>query len=156
MRPELLEATDVIRYATTAATNAIVQMKGPKIGLLVSAGCARAMSTRGKIQSSQEIWNFLDKSLVAGLEEAVDDEGAVSAVLDEESLRKAIEQVLDGGARLLVVALQGADRNPANELRARELFEKPCCRRSTLAGHSCCFLIRSALPGRTLSDSTVP
>ena len=34
----LLAATDVVRYATTSATNAIVQMKGPKIGLLVSEG----------------------------------------------------------------------------------------------------------------------
>ena len=128
--PELLEVTDVIRYATTAATNAIVQMKGPKIGLLVSAGAERllyagedgAEDGRDRVKEAP-IRSFLDHSLVAGIAEAVDDQGVVSAPLDEESFRTAVERLLDGGARLLVVALQRADLNPANELRARELFE---------------------------------
>lgn len=120
--PELLEATDMIRYATTAATNAIVQMKGPKIGLLVSRG-AQSHLYQGQNSATAGIWRFLDKSLIAGLAE-VDDEGAGGRILDEESLREAIEKLLDGGARLLVVALQGSDRDPASELRARELFEK--------------------------------
>jgi N-methylhydantoinase A/acetophenone carboxylase len=127
---DLLEVTDVIRYATTAATNAIVQMKGAKIGLLVSAGAENHLYARedgaedgGDEDSQAPIGSFLDKSLVAGICEAVDDQGVVIASLDEESFRTAVEQLLDGGARLLVVALQRADLNPANELRARELFE---------------------------------
>jgi N-methylhydantoinase A/acetophenone carboxylase len=124
--PELLEVTDVIRYATTAATNAIVQMKGPKIGLLVSEGAEDqlyAEQTAPEDSSQAPIWSFLDKSLVAGMREAVDDLGVVNTGLDEESFRTAVEQLLDGGARILVVAFQRADLNPANELRARELFE---------------------------------
>lgn len=123
---ELLEVTDVIRYATTAATNAIVQMKGPKIGLLVSTGAEDHLyaEENGREDGSQTpVWSFLDKSLVAGIREAVDDQGVVNAGLDEESFRMAVEQLLDGGARLLVVAFRRADLNPANELRARELFE---------------------------------
>jgi N-methylhydantoinase A/acetophenone carboxylase len=119
---ELLEATDVIRYATTAATNAIVQMKGPRIGLLVSEGAEHAVY-QAENGSQAPVWNFLDPSLVAGVREAVDDQGRVNAALDEESFRTAVERLLDGGARLLVVAFQGADLNPVNELRARELFE---------------------------------
>jgi N-methylhydantoinase A len=122
----LLEITDVIRYATTATTNAIVQMKGPKIGLLVTAD---AQDHLYNVQDGDEecrqppIHGFLDTSLIAGIHEAVDDQGVVTAKLDEESFRTAVEQLLDGGARLLVVAFQGADLNPANELRARELFD---------------------------------
>ena len=124
--PELLELTDVVRYATTAATNAIVQMKGPKIGLLVSAGARNdlyGVKDDGENGSRAPIWNFLDKSLVAEIHAAVNDQGVVTASLDEESFRTSVEKLLDGGARLLVVAFQGADLNPANELRARELFE---------------------------------
>ncbi len=65
---ELLEVTDVIRYATTAATNAIVQMKGPKIGLLVSEGAENHLydeEAGGEDGSQAPIWSFLDKSLVA-------------------------------------------------------------------------------------------
>lgn len=124
--PELLEVTDVIRYSTTAATNAIVQMKGPKIGLLVSEGAESHLYDEEagvKDRNRAPIWNFLDKSLVAGIRQAVDDQGVVSGGLDEESFRTAVERLLDGGARLLVVALQRADLNPGDELRARELFE---------------------------------
>ena len=124
---ELLEATDVIRYATTAATNAIIQMKGPKVGLLVSAGAQSLLydeENRGGDSGQAPIRSFLDNSLIAGIREAVDDQGVVATSIDEESFRTAVEQLLDGGARLLVVAFQRADLNPANELRARELFEK--------------------------------
>jgi N-methylhydantoinase A/acetophenone carboxylase len=122
-QPELLEVTDVIRYATTAATNAIVQMKGPKIGLLVSAGAENNLYTGEGEASQAPIERFLDKSLVAEVDESAGGQDLIDAGLDEESFRTAVEQLLDGGARLLVVALKGSDLNPANELRARELFE---------------------------------
>jgi N-methylhydantoinase A/acetophenone carboxylase len=123
--PELLGKADVIRYATTAATNAIVQMKGPKIGLLVSAGAESHLYARegGDDDGHPPIRNFLDTSLVAGVEVASDEEGGPAGRLDEESFRTAVERLLDGGARLLVAAFQGADLDPSNELRARELFE---------------------------------
>lgn len=122
--PELLGQTDVIRYATTATTNAIVQMKGPKIGLLVSAGAEGHLyaGEAGDDGGDLPIRSFLDASLVAGVEDVLDEEGKPGC-LDEESFRTAVEQLLDGGARLLVVALRGADLDPSNELRARELFE---------------------------------
>ena len=34
----LLEEVDVIRYSTTQGTNALVERKGPRLGLLLSAG----------------------------------------------------------------------------------------------------------------------
>ena len=128
--PELLDVTDSIRYATTSATNAIVQMKGPKIGLLVSTGAeallyAAAKDARGSGEDSAlaPVRSFLDDSLIVEIDAEPANEGGVAAGLDEESFRTAVEQLLDGGARLLVVALKGADLNPANELRTRELFE---------------------------------
>jgi N-methylhydantoinase A/acetophenone carboxylase len=122
-KPELLEATDVIRYATTAATNAIVQMKGPKIGLLVSAGNENYLYASEEEGSQDPIKRFLDQSLVAEVCESAGGKDPADASLDEESFRTAVEQLLDAGARLLVVAFKGSDLNPANELRARELFE---------------------------------
>ena len=37
-RGELLSSVDSVRYATTLGTNALIQLKGPKIGLLVTPG----------------------------------------------------------------------------------------------------------------------
>jgi N-methylhydantoinase A/acetophenone carboxylase len=122
-KQELLEVTDVIRYATTAATNAIVQMKGPKIGLLVSAGTDNFLYASEEEGRQTPIESFLDRSLVAKVGELAGGQDVAASSLDEESFRAAVEQLLDGGARILVVAFEGSDLNPANELRARELFQ---------------------------------
>jgi N-methylhydantoinase A len=37
-RKELLSSVDSVRYATTLGTNALIERKGPKIGLLTTAG----------------------------------------------------------------------------------------------------------------------
>jgi N-methylhydantoinase A/acetophenone carboxylase len=121
--PALLGITDMIRYATTSATNAIVQMKGQKIGLLVSEG-ERARLYQGETEQPAPIWNFVEKSMVAEVREASTGQGSVATGVDEESFRTSVEELLDGGARILVVAFKGADANPANELQASELFEK--------------------------------
>jgi N-methylhydantoinase A/acetophenone carboxylase len=125
-RSELLHGTDILRYATTAATNAIVQMKGPKIGLVISEGmdCAGIDEQRlGESSGADGLRRFIDPSMVERVSEAVDEQGVMQTALDEESFRQAVERLLDAGARLLVVALEHADINPVNELRAKEAFE---------------------------------
>jgi len=123
---ELLAAMDVVRYATTSATNAIVQMKGPKIGLLVSEGAELDLYDEDRLAESgceAPVWKFLDRSLVTAVRESNEIRPDGQPGLDEESFRTAVERLLDGGARLLVVALRNADVHPQNELRAKELFE---------------------------------
>jgi len=123
---ELLAAMDVVRYATTSATNAIVQMKGPKIGLLVSEGAEHHLYDENSVAESgreSPVWKFLDKSLVIPVRESNEVKTDGRSGLDEECFRSAVERLLDGGARLLVVALRNADQHPENELRAKELFE---------------------------------
>ena len=70
---ELLASMDVVRYATTSATNAIVQMKGPKIGLLVSEGAERHLYNEkqpAEVGREAPVWKFLDKSLVVAVRES--------------------------------------------------------------------------------------
>jgi len=121
--PELLRATDIIRYATTSATNAIVQKKGPRIGLLISAGMGGLDGSGGEAPGPDGLWRFIDPSMVARIPEAVGETGAVHTALDPAVFREAVERLLDAGARLLVVAFEHADVNPCNESRARELFD---------------------------------
>jgi len=126
-RSELLAAMDVVRYATTSATNAIVQMKGPKIGLIVSEGAEKRLYDGADPcghDGQAPIWKFLDRSLVASVVEKSETETGGHAGLDAESFRSVVESLLDAGARILVVALREAHISPRNELRAKELFEK--------------------------------
>jgi N-methylhydantoinase A len=120
--PGLLENTNVIRYSTTAATNAIIQRKGAKIGLLVTEGAEKTLYEMGL--RSSPIWPLLEERLVRGVPEEVDNGGLVQKALDGEEFRRKAEELLDAGARLLVVAFSNAAINPANELRARELFRQ--------------------------------
>ncbi len=120
--PELLAATDVIRYSTTAATNAMIQRRGARIGLIVTAGAEQHLYCAGGPRSP--LWQLLEPGLVRGVQEAVDAQGHLQCELDAEGLRRAAEELLDGGARLLVVAFANAALNAANERRVRELFRE--------------------------------
>lgn len=120
--PELLAATEVIRYSTTAATNAMIQRRGARIGLIVTAGAEQHLYCAAAPRSP--LWQLLEPGLVRGVQEAVDPQGRVQCALDAEGLRRAAEELLDGGARLLVVAFANAALNAANERRARELFRE--------------------------------
>lgn len=117
----LLRATEVIRYSTTAATNAIIQRKGTRIGLLVSQGAEPDLYQHG---TGAPVWKFVEPELVRGVREEVGQDGRLTRELDAEQFRTAVEELLDAGARLLIVALRNAGKNPSNELWARELFRR--------------------------------
>ncbi len=119
---EMLGNTNIIRYSTTAATNAIIQRKGAKIGLLVTEGAEKTLYGTGA--ESSAIWPLLETHLVRGVPEEVDGAGVVKIALDSEAFRRNAEELLDAGARLLVVAFGNAALNPVNEIRARELFRQ--------------------------------
>lgn len=117
---DLLQSTDIIRYSTTAATNAIIQRKGARIGLLVTTGAEKDLYHSG--EGASPIWKLVDPSLVRGVKEEVDGRGGIRSELDATSFRVAAEELLDLGARLLVVAFRNAALNPANEVKAHQLF----------------------------------
>lgn len=119
---DVLGNTNIIRYSTTAATNAIIQRKGAKIGLLVTEGAEKTLYGTGADHPA--IWPLLEERLIRGVPEEVEDSGVVRKALDLEAFRRNAEELLDSGARLLVVAFGNAALNPANEIRARELFRR--------------------------------
>lgn len=118
--PALLASTDVIRYSTTAATNAMIQRRGARIGLIVTRGAEDSLYWQG--DGDSPIRPLIEAPLVRGIDEAVDADGVLRTALDADGLRAAAEDLLDNGARLLVVALGNAALNPANEVAARQLF----------------------------------
>ena len=111
--PDLLAAADVVRYSTTAGTNAIIQRRGTRIGLITTAG--READLLGQPEDAA-IRTFVDPELVRGVEEG-------AGGLDADGFRAAVEELLDAGARLLVVAFAGAGADPANEVAAKRAFD---------------------------------
>lgn len=97
---DLLLSADHIRYSTTQGTNALVERKGPRLGLLVDAGfdlqALRAADGSGDLFAT-----------------LVGERRDVVRSLDEDGVRAAvvaINRLVSEGANRLVVAFSGPDR----------------------------------------------
>lgn len=118
--PDLLADTRVIRFSSTIATNAAVQLSGPKLGVIVTEGFEDTLYGAGP---QNPVFAFLPGGLVVGLREEVDDSGAVRVPVSAEEIEEKARGILEQGARMLVICLRNAHRNPANEKLVRKVLE---------------------------------
>ncbi|MFO1083730.1 MAG: hydantoinase/oxoprolinase family protein [Reyranellaceae bacterium] len=121
-------------HGTTVGTNAILERKGVVCGLVTTIGFRDVLElgrrTRpygyGMIGSFEAI---IPRQLRVEVPERLDARGNVLIQLDEEAVRRAIRQLIAGGAEALVISFLHSYVNPAHELRAaeiaRELWPNP-------------------------------
>ncbi|WP_286772946.1 hydantoinase/oxoprolinase family protein [Sphingomonas sp. 66-10] len=95
----LLSETASIRYSTTQGTNALVQRKGPRIGLVVSSDFDITQLTDGRAQ--HELFEAMVGERLVRVN--LDSEGRVTA----ESVSKAATELMSLGADRLSVCLAG-------------------------------------------------
>lgn len=117
---DFLSGTEIIRFSNTIGTNSIIQRDGAKVGLIVSAGheaLAPTSDAEGKAP-------LVAPDMVVGIEEAVDAAGQVRHAPEAVRIMEAAQDLIDRGARCLVVALAHADANPANERAVRETIKR--------------------------------
>jgi len=134
--PALLAQVDSVRYATTLGTNALIERKGPRVGVIVTAGFkstiplsrARgygeglAESEQMDIPNARRPEPIVPIPMIREVRERIDYRGDVFLVLDDEDMRLAIRSLVDAGAEALVVMFTNSVVNPVHELRAREIF----------------------------------
>jgi N-methylhydantoinase A len=109
----LLLATDHIRYSTTQGTNALVERKGPRLGLLCLTGLDAGRLTEDS--NAKELF----EQLVGTRWVALDASGEGSAI--ERAAIMAVNQLAAAGATRLVVSGAGPDRTDA-ERRVKHLL----------------------------------
>jgi N-methylhydantoinase A len=114
-----LRRTSVARLSTTIGTNLLVQRKGARVGLLVSAG--NEVTLYG-VEPAGALGNIIAADMVLGIREAVNDSGAVTAAPDSEGVLAQVRQLVQKGAEIIVVSLRNAWRNPANERAVRTMI----------------------------------
>lgn len=105
---QMLAETEAFRFSSTIVTNAIIERRGPRVGLLVSAGAEEKLY--GKKSELVEA-GYLNPDLVLGVREPVD-AAAVTA---------SIETLLDRGARVIAVSLDGSWRDSSAERAVRNI-----------------------------------
>ena len=135
---EILSGVDSVRYATTLGTNALIEHRGPRIGMLVTAGSESTVPlSRGRgygeglddlgkadLPGANRPDPLVLPHMIAGIRERLDAVGDVVMALDEEDVRIQIRKLVDKGAQALVVALVNSVVNSMHEQRIEEIFLK--------------------------------
>jgi N-methylhydantoinase A len=113
-------------HGTTVGTNAILERKGARCGLITTAGFRDVLElgrrTRpfgyGMIGSFEAL---IPRELRLEVPERIDAKGNVLIPLDTGALRVAMLRLLDLGAEALVISFMHSYANPVHEQRAREI-----------------------------------
>jgi len=133
---KLLSEVDSVRYSTTLGTNALIERKGPRIGVLVTTGfkstipLSRARGYGEGLPEHQQMdipnatrpQPIVPIPMIREVRERIDYLGAVFWTLDEDDVRLRIRELVDAGAEALVVMFTNSVVNPQHELRVREIF----------------------------------
>jgi N-methylhydantoinase A len=118
-------------HGTTVATNALLEGKGVKTGLLMTKGFRAVYECRGSTQPSlvelvdpnyQKPPLLVPQQLTEGITERLDYRGDVLTPLDEAEVRQAIRRLKEKGIQSLAVCFLFSFLNPAHERRVAEII----------------------------------
>ncbi|MES2844251.1 MAG: hydantoinase B/oxoprolinase family protein [Pseudomonadota bacterium] len=118
-------AIAAVKMGTTVATNALLERKGERVLLLITAGFGDIL--RIGTQARPALFDLhirrpdLLYERVAEVAGRLDAEGAEVAALDETAVRAALRAAADHGIHSVAVAFLHGYLNPAHELRAGEI-----------------------------------
>jgi N-methylhydantoinase A len=116
-------------HGTTVATNAVLERKGARIGLLATAGFRDVLEI-GRQMRHQMYDLVLDPEtpvfLAPGrlrkeVTERIGPKGEVIRALDEESVERAADELVQAGCEAIAIAFLFSFLNDAHEKRAREI-----------------------------------
>ena len=133
---EFCAQIEVLTHGTTVGTNALIQRKGAKTGLLTTRGHEDAIhimrGSRGvtsrelrkvvHFPESQKPAPIVPKRLIAGVSERVDCFGEIVVPLNEAQVEAAVRALLAEGVEAIAVCFLWSFKNPAHELRVKEII----------------------------------
>jgi N-methylhydantoinase A len=120
---------ETILHGTTVATNAVLEGKGARVGLLVTEGWAHLLHlaeswTPGPLFG---FFSYLKPDPLVEFEDVreipgrVDARGRVLTRLDEDAVRTAARALIDQGVESLTITFLNSYANPEHELRAKAI-----------------------------------
>lgn len=133
-----LGQVEALRYSTTIGTNALIERKGPRLGLITTAGFEDTIFI-GRSRSWADGMAFHEirdmavirkpeplvaPDMVMGLSERLDCNGRVIRALDPDELREKLQTLVDRGVQGIVVSLLWSFMNPAHEREIRRIIEE--------------------------------
>lgn len=122
-----LAALDLIVHGTTTTTNAVLERKLSRTGLITTQGFRDVLElgrrTRPQAYGMKGRFTpLIPRDLRIEVPERMDAAGEVVVALDEDAVRRAGRALLEAGCEAVVVHFLHAYANPAHELRAGEVL----------------------------------
>ena len=119
-------AIDLIVHGTTTTTNAVLERRLARTGLITTRGFRDVLElgrrTRPQAYGMTGVFvPIIPRNLRLEVAERVEASGRVREPLDEAELRTRIGELLDAGCEALVIHFLHAYANPAHEQRAAEI-----------------------------------
>lgn len=117
-----------IRHGATVASNAILERKGARVGLIGTAGFRDVIEIRTlRMPRLYDLaWEkpkpLVPRRLRMTVSERIDANGAVVTPLDMDAAAEAIDKLVAAGVDAIAVALINAYANPAHELALKALL----------------------------------
>lgn len=124
-----LAALDLIVHGTTTTTNAVLERKLARTGLITTRGFRDVLELgrRTRPQPYGMTGTFtplIPRNLRLEVPERMDAAGAVIVPLDEDAVRDAAQALLDAGCEAAVIHFLHAYANPEHERRAAEIVSQ--------------------------------
>src|SRR5579864_2341243 len=126
------EASGIVEllHGTTVASNAILERKGARAGLITTKGFRDVLEIRNlRMPRLYDMsWTkpppLIERRLRTEVNERVNAEGGVDRPLDEASVERAVRFLAGEGVEAIAVCLLHSYLNPAHELRVKEIAER--------------------------------
>jgi hydantoin utilization protein A len=124
------QAQDVVYLAhgTTVGTNALIEKKGARVGLITTEGFKDLMEIGNQKRPSlydlqaQKPVPLIPSGCNIGVRERIRYDGSVYTPLDEENVRQAVRQLKQYGVQAIAVCTLFSFINPAHENRIKEII----------------------------------
>ncbi len=120
-----LSAIEFFSHGTTITTNALLEMRGARVGLLINRGFRAIQETQAQVRDGNVFDYFFQKpepiapqSLTREIGGRIDYTGKELEPLDEAAVRNAAAELKAAGARSIAVCYLFAYMNPAHEQRS--------------------------------------
>ena len=133
---EVLRDAETIAYSTTVGTNALLERRGTKLGLIttkgfehtIQVGRARnwgdGLPTEKKYDRGRAMRPIplIPQDRIVAVQERIDNLGNVIIPMRDDEVRRKAQELIDKGVRGFVVVLLNSYKNPDHEKRIGELI----------------------------------
>ena len=123
------EAVEFFAHGTTITTNALLEMRGARVGMLITAGYRAIQEVQSQARDGNPFDYFFRRpepiapqSLTREIGGRIDHEGRELAPLDEGAVREAARSLRAAGVQSIAVCYLFSFMNPSHEARTRRIL----------------------------------